>query len=379
MSNVIEPMHVHSPRSLREVFAILRENPGIGLIAGGTDCLRRVGRGEPVRLPGSLVSLAEVDELSRIRRRENSIEIGAAVSLERIISLGGNLVPTLFIRVLERVAHPAARNLATIGGNIALASVDSDALLPLLLLDARCELRRPTAHAWVPLARFIKGPGRIALDPLEILTAVSLPLPHWNVRMYVKLDRTGSYPDAGSDPRRADGNPDGDRSEPDSPSSEGPALSPSTSLGMDSAEGGFEKTPADPEPHAGGAPVFRASAGTASVEGDDVAGTATSLLKFAALANVSKATVTDFRFIWGGVDPLFMRSREIEALIIGAKTPFSQKQAAVFAEKVAAYIDTAPPSFLPEPYHRRSAVRLARAFLEKVGMYRETWIPKREP
>ena len=103
-----------------------------------------------------------------------------------------------------------------------------------------------------------------------------------------------------------------------------------------------------------------------------------SLLKFAALANVSKGTVTDFRLIWGGVDPLFLRSREIEAVIIGSKTPFTPKQTALFTERVAAFIDGAPPSFLPEPYHRRSAVRLARAFLEKVGMYRETWLPKRD-
>jgi xanthine dehydrogenase FAD-binding subunit len=295
MAKGLEPMFVHKPRSLREAFALLKERPGARFIAGGTDWLRRRGEGESPP-PGDLVSLSEVDELTRIRRRETSVEIGAAVSLERIISLGGNFVPTLLIRVLERIASQAVRNLATLGGNIVLASPDSsDAILPLLLLDARCELRRPAAHSWAPLARFLKGPGRTALAPLEILTAVSLPLPRWNVRMYEKLDRN-------------------------------PGFAPA---------------------------------------------------RFAALASVSKATVTDFRLIWGGADPLALRSRELEALVIGAKTPFSPKLESLFAERAAALVEAAPPSFLPEPYLRRTAVRLARAFLSKVGAYREAWIPKR--
>jgi CO/xanthine dehydrogenase FAD-binding subunit len=286
-----EPIHVFRPRSLREAFALLKEHPAAGFFAGGTDAMRRAGRGEAVPLPGAVVSLAEVDELTKIRRRENSVEIGAAVPLERIISLGANVVPTLLLRVLQRIATPPVRNLATLGGNIVLASPSSDAILPLLLLDARCELRRSAAHTWLPLARFIKGPGRTALEALELLAAVSIPLPRWNVRLYEKLD-----------------------------------------------------------------PLDRP---------------APSLLRFAALASVSKATVTDFRLIWGGLDPLFLRNREIEALVIGAKTPVSPKLAGLFAERVAGLLEAAPEGFLPAAFHRRSAVRLARAFLEKVSAYRE--------
>jgi CO/xanthine dehydrogenase FAD-binding subunit len=294
-----DPIRVHRPTALREVVSLLKEHPGAGFIAGGVDLMRKLsGRssflppGEPASPPDSLISLADVDELTKIRRKENTVEIGAAVPLERIISLGVNVVPPLLLIVLSRIAGPAVRNLATLGGNVVLASPFSDALLPLLLLEARCELRRLTAHAWLPLARFIKSPRRTALAPLEFLTGISLPIPRWNVREYVKLDIVAQ-----------------------------PALS---------------------------------------------------LLKFAGLARVDKATVADFRLIWGGVDPLYLRDREIEALFSGAKIPFAPKLRNQFAERVGELIESAPPSFLPGKYHRRSAVRLALSFLDKVSSYRET-------
>jgi CO/xanthine dehydrogenase FAD-binding subunit len=285
------PIHVHRPRALREVLALLKEHPGIAFVAGGTELMWRLQRQSAPEIPASLISLADADELVKIKRKENTVEIGAAVPLERIISLGGNVVPPLLIRVLERIATPSVRNLATLGGNIVLASSASDALLPLLLLEARCEIRRPTGHSWLPLSRFIRSPGKTALSAMEVLASVSIPLPRWNVRFYEKLDAT-----------------------------------------------------ARPAP---------------------------SLLKFAGLARVSKSTVADFRLIWGGIDPLFLRQREIEALIIGAKTPFPPKLAAQFAQRVNEFIEAAPGTFLPEPYHRRSAARLAHAFLEKVSSYRE--------
>jgi xanthine dehydrogenase FAD-binding subunit len=121
------------------------------------------------------------------------------------------------------------RNLATLGGNIALASPFSDAILPLILFEARCEIRRFNAHNWVPLSRLLKIPWQFALEPGEIITTVSLPVPQWDVRQYVKLDLITQ-----------------------------PSLS---------------------------------------------------LLKFAGLAKVYKATISDFRIIWGGVDPLHLQNR----------------------------------------------------------------------
>jgi xanthine dehydrogenase small subunit len=287
-----DPVHVYKPRSLREVLSLLKEYPGIRCIAGGTDFMQKLNDNPDEPPPVSLVSLAEVDELTKIRRRENSVEIGAAVPLERIISLGGNVIPPLLVRVLSRISSHAVRSLATLGGNIALASPFSDTLLPLLLFDARCELRRFNAHTWTPLARLVKSPWKFALDPGEILTAVSLPVPQWDVRDYVKLEIITQ-----------------------------PALS---------------------------------------------------LLKFAGLAKVYKATVGDFRVIWGGVDPLSLRNRELEAMLIGSKIPFPPKLRQQFTARLTQLLESAPPSFLPEKYHRKSAVRLGLAFMEKVSSHRET-------
>ncbi len=282
--------HVYKPHTLREALNLLREYPSLRCVAGGTDLMLKLKEGAPDAVPAALLSLAEVDELTKIRRRENTVEIGAAVPLERIISLGGNVVPPLLVKALCGIAGQAVRNLATLGGNIVLASPFSDAILPLILFEARCELRRFNAHTWAPLSRLVKAPWKFTLEPGEILTEISLPIPQWDVRQYVKLDIMTQ-----------------------------PSLSQ---------------------------------------------------LRFAGLAKVYKATISDFRVAWGGVDPLHLRNRELEAMVIGSKIPFPPKLKQQFTVRVKQLIEKAPPAFLPATFHRQSAVRLALAFWERVSSHR---------
>jgi CO/xanthine dehydrogenase FAD-binding subunit len=286
-----DQLHVYKPRTLRELAGLLKEFPEVPFIAGATDFMQKHHGEEGFSPPPYLISLADVDEMTKIRRRENVIDIGAAVPLERIISLGANVVPRLLIQALARVAGAPVRNLATLGGNIMLASPFSDALLPLLLLEARCEIRRLTAHAWMPLSRLVRSPWKTTLHPSEVLASISIPVAPWDVIQFEKLDIITQ-----------------------------PALS---------------------------------------------------MLKFAGAARVWRSTVTDLRIIFGGVNPLYARNREIDALLIGAKIPFAQKIADQFKEHVVEFVEGLEPTFLPDKYHRVVAVRLAHAFLEKVSSYRE--------
>jgi len=67
--------------------------------------------------------------------------------------------------------------MGTIGGNICTASPAGDTLPPLYVLDAEVELRSRKTARTMPLGSFIAGPGRIRLEPGEILTAVRVKKP----------------------------------------------------------------------------------------------------------------------------------------------------------------------------------------------------------
>ncbi|MDH3771052.1 MAG: FAD binding domain-containing protein, partial [Nitrospirota bacterium] len=75
------------------------------------------------------------------------------------------------------VAGPQIRNLATLGGNVCNASPSADCIPPLLVLNARAELRSAEGQRSVPLDEFFVGPGQTVLDPGEVLASLELPWP----------------------------------------------------------------------------------------------------------------------------------------------------------------------------------------------------------
>jgi CO/xanthine dehydrogenase FAD-binding subunit len=89
-----DTVHVYKPHTLREALSLLKEYPSLRVIAGGTDYMQKLKEGAPDASPPALISLTDVDELTKIRRKENTVEIGAAVPLERIVSLGGRQCAT---------------------------------------------------------------------------------------------------------------------------------------------------------------------------------------------------------------------------------------------------------------------------------------------
>jgi len=84
-------------------------------------------------------------------------------------------------QALVDLGSPPIRNMGTLGGNICTASPAADTLPPLVALGAEVELASVHAQRLVtrrlPLDQFLLGPGRTALAPGEVLTAVLAPLP----------------------------------------------------------------------------------------------------------------------------------------------------------------------------------------------------------
>jgi CO/xanthine dehydrogenase FAD-binding subunit len=165
----------YRPASLSEALEI-RAREEVAPIAGATDLYVRHRRGAGM-LPAiehPLLSIAHLDELRGITS-DGILTIGAATTYSEI--LHDTRVPKLLRQACAELAAPALRNVATIGGNICNASPAADAVCPLYVLDAACELRSATSNRTLPIEAFITGPGKTALARDELLVAVRIPLP----------------------------------------------------------------------------------------------------------------------------------------------------------------------------------------------------------
>jgi len=173
------------PSSFQELFAAWNRFPNAVPYAGGTDL---IGRQEKVLidLPPVFLCLDKIEELHRITRTEQYLEIGSMVKLNRLLRLG-KIVPEIFTSCLENIAGVQLRNLATIGGNICSASRLLDMCAPLTALDAQYEFRSVSnATRWVAASRF-HCEDKTSLEKQELLTRIRLPLHHWDYAVYKKF------------------------------------------------------------------------------------------------------------------------------------------------------------------------------------------------
>jgi xanthine dehydrogenase small subunit len=160
------------PGELAEAFALLSDHPDATVIAGCTDW------GVEVNLRGERASYAvAVDRLPELRAFETgdeTVEIGAALTLSEVETLLAGRVPILG-EVFPQFASRLIRNTATIGGNLATASPIGDFAPALLALEASVVLVSAEGDREVQLADFWTGYRETVLRPGELIRSVRFP------------------------------------------------------------------------------------------------------------------------------------------------------------------------------------------------------------
>jgi xanthine dehydrogenase small subunit len=173
--------------SKERVLKSLTEHDGVLVIAGGTDLLVALRKGE---IEGPLADISDVAELKSIEHEQGLIRIGAAMSHAKIGAdeTVKNLAKSLSL-ACGWVGSPQIRNMGTIGGNLVNASPAADSLAPLLIHDAvvtleslmppvpPLEKRNPGGlirQRQVKLEDFIVAPYKTVINKNELLTSVTL-------------------------------------------------------------------------------------------------------------------------------------------------------------------------------------------------------------
>jgi xanthine dehydrogenase small subunit len=161
-----------APRRVEALAELALRFPEACLLAGATDVglwvTKQHRRLDPV------IYLGEVEELRRIAIGPETIEIGAAVTYDRLQAPIGAEYPD-FGELLRRLGSVQIRNCGTMGGNIANGSPIGDSPPPLIALGARLVLRRGGERREIALEDFFLAYGKQDRRPGEFVESIRLP------------------------------------------------------------------------------------------------------------------------------------------------------------------------------------------------------------
>ncbi|HTO67713.1 MAG TPA: xanthine dehydrogenase family protein subunit M [Bradyrhizobium sp.] len=146
--------------------------------------------------PAHLVDLHGIAGLKGVRRDGNAIVIGAMTTQHELLASDeiAKALPILHETALL-IADPQVRYRGTIGGNVANGDPGNDMPALMLTLGATYRLEGPSGAREVAASEFYQGAYFTALEPGEILTSVSIPVPpSGHGYAYEKLKRkVGDY------------------------------------------------------------------------------------------------------------------------------------------------------------------------------------------
>jgi CO/xanthine dehydrogenase FAD-binding subunit len=124
--------------------------------------------------PTEMLNLNEVAELRGWSRENGTLRLGAALTYSEIEHGELREILPALAEASRTVGSPQIRNRGTVGGNLGTASPAGDALPPLLVEGAEVECASVLGVRTLPLADFVTGVKRNALEADELITAVRL-------------------------------------------------------------------------------------------------------------------------------------------------------------------------------------------------------------
>jgi aerobic carbon-monoxide dehydrogenase medium subunit len=128
--------------------------------------------------PDHLVDLHGIETLKGIRRDGNKVVIGAMTTQHELLASDeiAKSLPILHETALL-IADPQVRYMGTIGGNVANGDPGNDMPALMMTLGASYRLEGASGGRDIAASEFYQGAYFTALEPGEILTAISIPVP----------------------------------------------------------------------------------------------------------------------------------------------------------------------------------------------------------
>jgi carbon-monoxide dehydrogenase medium subunit len=128
--------------------------------------------------PEHLIDLQGIDGLKGVRREGDKVVIGAMTTQHELLASAeiAKSIPILHETALL-IADPQVRYRGTVGGNVANGDPGNDMPALMMTLGASYRLEGPDGSREVAAADYYQGAYFTAIEPGELLTAISIPLP----------------------------------------------------------------------------------------------------------------------------------------------------------------------------------------------------------
>jgi len=175
------PPGLSAPETLDELATAYAERPDATLIAGATDVGLWVTKS--LRNLDDVIFLNRCQELQRIDTSQDSLRIGAGVTMNRVMDAVQADYPS-YAEMIRRYGSEQVRAAATIGGNIANGSPIGDNPPALIALGAILHLRAGDHRRDMPVEEFFIEYGKQDRARGEFVEAVTLPLGEQAFRAY---------------------------------------------------------------------------------------------------------------------------------------------------------------------------------------------------
>lgn len=168
--------------------AVVALGEGATLLAGGSWLMRSSSK------PSSVVRAALLPELGGVRAERDAVSLGAVLTHAQLAAVAPHAALRALTEAARQSAFPQARNVATLGANIANARFPEGDLVPALLAaGAELELASGDGRSTVPIAEYLLT--RHARRRDELIVRVRVPLPAARTSDFVRLTvrKAGEY------------------------------------------------------------------------------------------------------------------------------------------------------------------------------------------
>jgi carbon-monoxide dehydrogenase medium subunit len=165
-----------APKTLDEAVRAFAAAAGAGrILAGGTDLLVQMRNG--VVAPGTIVDVKKIGELTTIEEtKDGGFRIGAAVSgaALREHAKVSKIWPGV-VEATNLIGSTQIQGRATPGGNLCNGSPAGDSVPAMVAAAATVTIQGPNGRRELAVEKVPKGPGRLNLEPGEIVVSFTLP------------------------------------------------------------------------------------------------------------------------------------------------------------------------------------------------------------
>jgi len=185
----MQRFNYYRPETLEEALELLAQGgEDYKILAGGTDLVLHLR--ERKISPKALVDISGISALKGITETDGKIVIKAATTFAEVANaqIIKEKIPAL-ADACAVVGSPQIRNQGTIGGNIVNASPAADSVPALVLFDGVARLKSKKGTRELLITELLRGSGKTALAPDEILEEVVLTPYSGSVSGFYKLGR----------------------------------------------------------------------------------------------------------------------------------------------------------------------------------------------